>query len=112
MEVGFAAYPATPARLPRHGHSPAIDGTGHPLGTRISAVSVFGRRFTLYGRKANGDDNSGDVRVGISGSGNQPQIVPTGQEVPLECADTSQIDLADYYVTGTDGDGIEWFLVP
>lgn len=120
MTVGFLDFPVVPGRVPLVGDSPAIAVATYPLGTPLASSRVTGRRFNLLGKKSNGDDNAATVYIGGTGavgtaskSPKKPLPLATGDSgiSVLESDDGALINLADYYMTGTDGDGVRYLRV-
>lgn len=119
--VGLVPYPVVPGTKPVVGDSPAIAVGAYPLGTPLSLTPVRGRRFNLIGKKSNGDDNAADVFIGDSGavgatpskSAKKPIRIQPGHDgmVALYAPDNTVINLADYYATGTDGDGVRYIKI-
>jgi len=115
INVGFLDYVSAPAKTPVVGDSPAIAAATYPDGTPLSLTSVLGRRFDLIGLKSDGTNNAGTVYIGTEGVQGEvrPLALATGTDGTsiLETDQAHLIDLADYYISGTDGDGVKWVKV-
>lgn len=106
------AYPTVPGVQPLAGDSPAIDAATYPDGTPLSLTPVYGKSFTLIGRHADGSDNAAVVQIGTEVD--QPLPLEPGKDeyIGLNMQGTNDyINLQDFYVTGTDGDGVKWLRI-
>ena len=111
MTVGKLDYPTVPGMLPKTGYSPAINAATYPTGTPLAATRVAGRKFNLIGRKLNGTDNSAIVYVGTTTTKPIPISPGNSGMVELNVGDDGYANLQDYYMTGTDGDAIQYIKV-
>lgn len=108
LTVGKLTVPLAQAMKPLAGQSPAVAVGTYPTGTPLSLTRVLGRRFTLVGKKANGTDNAGAAYIGTTSA--RPVLLDVGDAgaINLISPDDSEVNLADYYMAGTDGDGVAW----
>lgn len=109
--VGALAFVPPPSRPPKTGQSPAIAVGTYPNGTPISLTRVIGRRFTLVGKKASGADNAAAIYIGSATKKVVLLDVGDAGSINLISPDDSFVNLADYLMSGTDGDGCSWLLV-